>query len=89
MSRKVPIQKSPHYHKYQAKRTIDLTCTEKGYVEYECSCGEKYKDDELPANGHSWGNWYVTKEATSTEEGVKTRKCTFCPTTETAATPKK
>ena len=29
----------------------------------------------IPALGHDWGEWMVTKEATETEEGIETRIC--------------
>ena len=39
-------------------------------------------------HAHVYGEWTVTKEATCTEEGVATRKCTKCDKTETEAVPK-
>lgn len=41
------------------------------------------------AAGHTWGEWVVTKEATCTEEGERTRKCTVkgCGKTETEVIP--
>ena len=32
-----------HEHQYTEKK-IDTTCTEKGYTEYACECGDKYTD---------------------------------------------
>ena len=40
-----------------------------------------------PAGEHVWGDWTVTKEATCTEDGSKTRSCTSCGHPETEAIP--
>ena len=37
---------------------------------------------------HTWGEWEVTKEATTTATGVKTRTCEVCGATETETIPK-
>ena len=40
-----------------------------------------------PAGTHVWGDWTVTKEATCTEDGSKTRSCTSCGHQETEVIP--
>ena len=46
-------------------------------------CGEKCEH-----NGeHTWGEWTVTKDATRTEEGEKTRSCSICSAEQTESTP--
>jgi formylglycine-generating enzyme required for sulfatase activity len=51
------------------------------------ACGDK-GDPSSPAHKHQWGNWMVTKEATCTETGVKTRVCILDAThTETETIP--
>ncbi len=46
--------------------------------------------DVIPAVGHNWGAWKVTKKPTETEDGTETRTCTNNPShTETRALPKK
>ena len=55
----------------------DATCTEEGYTgdtKWEC-CGAEVEGETIAALGHAWGAWTVTKEATTTEEGVETRVC--------------
>ncbi|MBR3275006.1 MAG: InlB B-repeat-containing protein [Eubacterium sp.] len=37
----------------------------------------------VPATGHTWGEWTVTKEATPTEDGERERICSVCKTKET------
>ena len=61
------------------------TCTEHGYTEgIECAvCHEILTaPTEVPATGHSYGDWTIIKEATCTEEGLKQRTCTVCSTME-------
>ena len=41
----------------------------------------------ITCTAHVWGEWEVTTPATCTEDGVKTRVCSFCGETETAAIP--
>ena len=64
------------------------TCTEAGNTEYwSCSVCKKYFSDEagtkettlattvVPATGHHYGEYQLTKEATALEEGVRTAYC--------------
>ena len=68
----------PHEHDYQQTGRLEATCTEDGYIEYTCDCGDNYRDT-LPATGHSWGEW------TTTEDGKKVRYCQSCGAEEWAA----
>ena len=43
----------------------------------------KTGDGKLPALGHEWGQWYVEKLATCTEDGVECRDCSRCDHSET------
>ena len=57
------------------------TCTETGLTDgVKCSvCGETLTaQTEIPAKGHSYGEWTVTKEATATEDGSKEKVCSVC-----------
>ena len=43
----------------------------------------------VPAPGHDWGEWEITKQATETEEGIMTRICKNNPShVETRSIPK-
>jgi len=79
------------------------TCTENGNIDYfKCSvCGKCFPDAHadpaseisesstvVPATGHTWGEWTVTKPATETEEGIESRSCSVCGATETRPIPK-
>lgn len=65
--------------------TKQPTCTEPGSASYTCdyehtngatdpSCNRTWTG-EVPATGHDYGEWTVTKPATCKEEGVETRTC--------------
>ena len=48
----------------------------------ECSCGEK-----LNVANHAYGEWSVTKPATTTEEGSRERTCSVCEYTQKETIP--
>lgn len=53
------------------------TCTEAGERTFTCTVCETSKTEvaeDLPAIGHNWSDWEV-KDATCTEDGLKTRHC--------------
>ena len=56
--------------------TKEPTCTEKGTKSVKCGeCGADLGTEEIPALGHTAGDWKVTKEATCTEKGSKKQLC--------------
>ena len=60
---------------------VDATCTETGFTEgSHCSvCGEVLTaQEEIPALGHTYGEYVVTTEPTCTESGVETKTCSVC-----------
>lgn len=61
----------PHEHDYHETHRVDPTCTEDGYVEYTCDCGDTHTDP-LPATGHSWGEWMPAGD------GEEVRYCGVC-----------
>lgn len=61
----------PHEHDYHETHRVDPTCTEDGYIEYTCDCGDSHTDP-LPATGHSWGEW------TPAGDGEEVRSCEVC-----------
>ena len=74
-----PDQSEPqgHSHRYAAT-VIAPGCTTGGYTQYLCQCGESYTDQETEAVGHSWGQWIIIREATTTEKGLRERRCQSC-----------
>ena len=78
------LQFTVNEHDYVAVVTPP-NCTEKGYTTYTCrNCSYSYKGNEVDATGHTWGEWKVVKEATTTETGKKERVCERCDYKETA-----
>ena len=73
---------SAHTHDYTCEITTAATCTEEGSLTYTCTiCGESYVE-MIPALGHSFGDWTVILEPTTTAEGLEERSCNRCGYTE-------
>jgi len=70
---------SDHVHTYdEGVVTKEPTCTEDGVKTFTCTtadCGETVTVD-IPAIGHSMGQWTTTKAATCTEGGIAESECT-------------
>ena len=64
--------------------TVPSTCKVAG-MEYDiCTeCGETFNEKTLPLAAHTWGEWTVVKEATTTAEGQEKRTCSVCNKVET------
>ena len=82
-----------HYNVLSHIDRVEATCTKNGNIEYyQDEANDKYYIDEdlqneiaeedtiIPATDHDWGEWVITKEATYTETGLKTRICNNDPT---------
>ncbi len=64
-------------HDWELTSTDPATCTEDGKEHYTCkNDSEHTKEETIAAPGHTFGDWTVTKSATSTEKGEKARSCT-------------
>ncbi len=66
-----------HVHKYTDK-VVKPTCTEDGYTEHTCECGEIYLDEYVDKIGHKYNDFVIDKEPTFDEEGVKSKYCVVC-----------
>ena len=56
-----------------------VTCTEIGYEEYDtCSRCNYSTYSEIPATGHTDGEWIIDANATCTENGSKHQICSVC-----------
>ena len=76
-----------HVHIYEEQITQPF-CGNSGMITYTCSCGDSYTE-EIPATGeHTYGEWTVTKSATTEAEGEETRECAVCGNKETRPIPK-
>ena len=55
------------------------TCTEKGFMAYECTkCGILKKDAFIDALGHTEGEWQVVEDASEIAPGKKVLNCLTC-----------
>ncbi len=80
-------------HSLKDKDGLAPTCTEKGYTDYKAceKCDYITGKTEIPANGHSWGDWVYAGgtavkpgcQKTDPDEIDKTRTCTVCSYSET------
>lgn len=71
-------------HEHTREIVVEATCTESGSKTVVCEdCGETLSTEVIPATGHSFGDWTVTKEATCFEDGEETRTCSVCQAVET------
>lgn len=61
----------PHEHVYHETQRVEPTCTEVGYIQHTCDCGDTYREP-LPATGHTWGEW------SPAGDGMEIRYCDAC-----------
>ena len=83
-----------HYHNYEKKVTKEATCKEEGEITYTCiatngDCDKKTYTEVIPKLAHTYGEWEVVKEATTTDTGLKSHKCKVCGYEETQVIPVK
>lgn len=68
------IDKIPHpYGEWETR--IAATCDSPGSRKKTCLICRDTIVEVVPAQGHDWDRWIVTKRATTTEEGIETRVC--------------
>lgn len=71
-------------HEHVKENIVPATCTEDGSKTVVCEdCGETLSIEVIPATGHSFGDWTVTKKATCFEDGEESRTCSVCECVET------
>lgn len=75
-------------HNY-SKTTVEADCENGGYTRYTCTvCEHSYDDNVKAALGHAWGEWTVTKNATTSAAGEKQSSCSRCGKTRSESIPK-
>ena len=58
---------------------VEPTCTEKGKATVYCSvCSMPCDSYDIPAKGHSYGDWYTVTETGETTHGLMRRDCKEC-----------
>lgn len=76
-------------HIWETVTDSKATCDKAGKQHKECTaCQEKKDYTSIPALGHSWGKYVVTKKATVFAQGQETRTCGRCKKKETRKTAK-
>ncbi len=65
-----------HEHNWSKSWSVDKNAHWHECKEEDCDIINNNEKDGYGA--HTYGSWSVTKEATATTKGVKTRKCTVC-----------
>ncbi|MBS7171784.1 hypothetical protein [Blautia sp.] len=66
---------------HDLKETVitEPTCGTAGSKEVTCTRCDFKDTQEIPATGnHAYGDWVIVKEATCTEEGLRTQTCANC-----------
>ncbi len=66
-----------HTHEYSKVVLKEANCTERGRIEYTCTCGKSYLERPL-ALGHNFGAWSVI-------DGIQTKACFRCGIVESSA----
>ena len=67
-----------HTHNYVKVSEKKATCTKKGKITYQCSCG-KTKTKTTKKLGHKFSKKYtIDKKATCTKDGSKSKHCVRC-----------
>ncbi len=65
-----------HVHEYTEELKTP-TCTEPGYFERKCSCGDVQRTDTSP-KGHTYGAWETLNAPTCNSDGKRAASCTVC-----------
>lgn len=69
---------SNHVHDYQETVVKKATCYSAGQMKYTCSiCGDEYYVD-IMSTGHVPDDWEVVRKPTTTQEGLRVKKCIYC-----------
>ena len=66
-----------HVHNYVESVDRKAACYQTGRKKFTCQCGDFYYED-IPSTGHVPDLWEVTRDATSSQEGQRVRKCIYC-----------
>ncbi|MBQ8424675.1 MAG: TIR domain-containing protein [Clostridia bacterium] len=78
---KIEIKKvdKNHKHNFKKLKIISPTCSQVGYTEYACECGEIKKTDFTPRRTtHEFSDWEIIKESSCVKNGIKKRECIVC-----------
>ncbi|MBR5489739.1 MAG: leucine-rich repeat protein, partial [Oscillospiraceae bacterium] len=66
------VEDGGHVHEYTTESVVAPTCTEKGYTEHKCVCGDSEKDNFVDALGHKWDG------GVNSANNTRTYTCDVC-----------
>ena len=69
-------------HDFTVLEETKATCTKGGKQQLRCTVCGLEKTEVIPAKGHSWGDWTVSRMPTCLESGTEIRVCSSCGETE-------
>lgn len=83
----LPVTQEDGGHSYGLAEAKNPTCTEAGWKRYACEkCGGSYTEP-VPALGHDFGSWEITKAADCFQDGQESRRCNRCGETQVRSIP--
>jgi len=62
-------------HKFGDWQITPATCEDTGLKVRSCPCGTLHEEEELPATGHSFGDWVTVLEPECETKGLEKRSC--------------
>ena len=70
-------------HEHVYTETVYLPdCTEDGFTQKVCTCGDTVTENVVKASGHHFGDWTTVSAPTTQVEGQESRICEICGSTE-------
>ncbi len=70
------VESTEHVHEYTEELKAP-TCTEPGYFERKCACGDVQRTDTSP-KGHTYGAWETLSAPTCAADGKRAASCSVC-----------
>lgn len=74
-----PVSLENHVHDYKESIEQKATCYQAGKLKYTCEeCGDTYYVDVLSTGHVADEEWEIVREAASSQDGLKVKKCIYC-----------
>ena len=82
-----PALQEDTYHEKIETGYIPASCESSGQQTWRCQLCNEIIQEEIPAAGHSFGEWKIITKASCEQSGVQSRTCQNCQKTETETVP--
>ena len=82
-----PVLQEDTYHEKIEAGYIPASCESSGQQTWRCQLCNEITQEEIPAAGHSFGEWKIITKASCEQSGVQSRTCQNCQKTETETVP--